>query len=139
MANNTQAFKRGLWWIRDNTNPVLPPLPGSECESTCCMNPFVLRVADAYHLYYAGAGDDGHRRICLATAPVANPTEWARHGVILDRGEDGDFDYNWCVLPHVIKFGEKWHLYYSGHEGSDLRLQAFPGIGTATADLEAKT
>jgi hypothetical protein len=34
----------------------------------------------------------------------------------------------------VHRFGKKWHLYYSGNEGSPLGLQSFPGIGLAVSD-----
>ena len=57
------------------------------------------------------------------------------HGdVVLDVGAAGAFDARWCVLPCVHRFGERWHLYYTGHEGSDLGLQSFPGIGLAVSE-----
>jgi predicted GH43/DUF377 family glycosyl hydrolase len=98
------------------------------------MNPFVVRAGAQYRLYYAGGDADGRRRICLATSPVEAPASLTRHGVILDLGDSSSFDAHWCVLPCVHQFGDKWHLYYSGHEGSDLGLQAFPGIGLAISD-----
>ena len=125
---------RNVWWIRDSANPVLPPLKEQVQESSCCMNPFAVRMEDTYRLYYAGADDDGHRRICLATAPIDQPAVWTRHGVVLDRGEDGDFDFNWTVLPHVVKFPDRWHLYYTGNCGKGTGLAQFPGIGLAFSD-----
>jgi predicted GH43/DUF377 family glycosyl hydrolase len=120
-------------WRRDAANPVLPPgLPGAP-DATRCMNPFVVRVGDEYRLYYSGGDDAGRQRICLATAPVDGPTHFTRHGAILDIGAAGAFDAAWCVVPCVHKFGDIWHLYYSGNEGSDLGLQGFPGIGLATS------
>jgi len=121
-------------WARDPANPVLAPDPGIECESTRCMNPFALRVGDEYRLYYSGGDGDGHQRLCLATAPVSSPRQLTRLGVILSLGEVGRFDARWCVLPCVHRFGDRYHLYYSGHEGSDLGLQSFPGIGLALSD-----
>ena len=49
----------------------------------------------------------------------------------MDVGGAESFDARWCVLPCVHRIGTKWHLYYSGHEGTDLGLQSFPGIGLA--------
>jgi predicted GH43/DUF377 family glycosyl hydrolase len=121
-------------WIRDAANPVLPPLPGSPHESTRCMNPFVLRVGSHYRLYYSGGDDQGRQRICLAIADVDRPTAFVRQGPILDLGAPGAFDARWCVLPCVHRFGDRWHMYYSGHEGTDLGLQSFPGIGLAISD-----
>jgi len=54
--------------------------------------------------------------------------------LVLDVGAAGAFDARWCVLPCVHRFGERWHLYYTGHEGSDLGLQSFPGIGLAVSE-----
>ena len=116
-------------WKRDPDNPVLPPDPESTCESTRCMNPFVVRVGNEYRLFYSGGDADGRQRICMATAPVTAPSRFTRHGVVLDTGEPDGFDAHWCVLPCIHRFGDRWHLYYSGHDGSDRGLQSFAGIG----------
>ncbi|MBL4574969.1 MAG: hypothetical protein JKY51_02580 [Opitutaceae bacterium] len=121
-------------WQRDPANPVLPPDLDSEWESMRCMNPFVVKTENEYRLYYSGGDTNDHQRICMATAPLESPSHFKRHGVILDLGEKGDFDAQWCVLPCVHRFGNKWHLYYSGYEGTDFGLQSFPGIGLATSD-----
>lgn len=121
-------------WTRDTANPVLPPDPDSPWESTRCMNPFALRVGDEYRLYYSGGDGDGHQRLCLAIAPISSPRQFTRHGVILDVGIAGRFDARWCVLPCVHRIGGRFHMYYSGNEGTDLGLQSFPGIGLAVSD-----
>jgi len=121
-------------WRRDPRNPILPPDPTSACESTRCMNPFAVRAGSEWRLYYSGGDAEGIQRICLATAPIDNPCRFTRRGVILDVGEAGAFDAWWCVVPCVHRFGGRWHLYYSGHEGTDLGLQSFPGIGLAVSD-----
>lgn len=121
-------------FTRHPANPILPPLPKLPHECSCCMNPYVLRKDDTYWLYYAGGDKDGHKRICLATAPVTDITQWTRHGVVLDLGQPGAFDANWTVLPHVVDFGGKWHLYYTGNCGHGKGLSSFPGIGLALSD-----
>ena len=121
-------------WQRYAGNPVLPPGLESTYDAKRCMNPFVVRVDQQYRLYYSGGDAAGQQRICLATSPLERPNEFTRHGVILDVGTAGCFDAQWCVLPCVYRFGKKWHMYYSGHEGSNLGLQSFPGIGLATSD-----
>lgn len=121
-------------WVRDPNNPVLPPIASLKNECTCCMNPYVVRADSNYRLFYAGADKDGHRRICMATAPVNDPTCWTRYGIVMDLGEQGKFDASWCVLPLVHRFRHRWHLYWSGFEGSNRGLQSFPGIGLAFSD-----
>lgn len=124
-----------VWWLREAMNPVLPPGEAGSFDSGCCMNPWVLRAGDAYHLYYAGADDAGFRRICKATAPVADPTSWRRLGPLFDVGAPGSFDARWNVLPHVVPMGgDRWHCYYTANSGVGEGLDAFPGIGLAISE-----
>jgi predicted GH43/DUF377 family glycosyl hydrolase len=120
-------------WEKHPGNPVLPP-GGGDFDTLCCMNPFVLRVADEYFLFYAGGDAKNARRICLATAPVSDVTAWTRHGPVLELGDKGAFDERWCVLPCVHRIGGRWHLYYTGLSGDAGGLQAFRGIGLALSD-----
>jgi predicted GH43/DUF377 family glycosyl hydrolase len=98
------------------------------------MNPFAVRDDDEVRLFYGGGSADGFRRICLATAPSSDPTALTRVGVVLDHGPDGAFDAKWCVLPCVHRFRDRWHLYYTGMDGTPNGLQAFRGIGLAVSD-----
>ncbi|NRA36954.1 MAG: hypothetical protein HRU15_02335, partial [Planctomycetes bacterium] len=126
-----------LKWQRHAANPILPPVDGSNFDSHCCMNPFVVRDGDKVQLYYAGADSDGHRRICLASASFNDLTNWQRHGPLFERGQEGEFDANWCVLPCVHEINGKTFVYYSGNEGfggEHEGLQSFPGIGLATSE-----
>lgn len=120
-------------WRKDPGNPVLPP-GGGKFDVKCCMNPFVVRRDDEYWLFYAGADARGNRRICLAIAKVNDLHTWNRVGPLFDIGAPGSFDATWCVLPVIHRFGNTWHMYYTGR--SDLRdvgLQAFWGMGLATS------
>jgi len=128
-------LKRNVWWIRDAANPVLPPGEPGSFDSTCCMNPFVVRRGDRYSLYYAGGDDEGRRRICLATAPAGDVRSWRREGPVLDVGPAGDFDEYWCVLPHVVRVApNRWHLYYTGRRRTGEGLASFGGIGLAVSE-----
>ena len=120
-------------WKRDPRNPILPPGP-AEFDATACMNPFVIRQGEEYFLFYAGGNAQGGRHICLATTPVNNVGDWTRYGPLLELGGPGSFDASWCVLPCVHRFGDKWHLYYTGRNPElGPGLQCFTGIGLATS------
>ncbi len=121
-------------WQRHADNPILRP-GGGAYDVGCCMNPFVIRRGDEYWMYYAGADKQGHRRICLATAPVDQLRNWKRRGPLLEPGGKGAFDETWCVLPCVHRIGERWHMYYTGRSNQrGVGLQAFWGIGLAVSD-----
>ena len=105
------ALRHNVHWIRDPRNPILPPGPAGSFDATCAMNPFVLRVGDEYHLYYAGGDANDKRRLGLATPPVTDLSRWHRQGPLFDTGPEGAFDHQWCVLPQVVPFGpDRWHL-----------------------------
>ena len=127
-------------WERDPRNPILPPGP-ADFDATACMTPFAVRQGDEYFLFYVGGTKAGNRQICLATAPVRDVAKWTRCGPILELGAPGSFDAFWCVVPCIHRFGEKWHLYYTGRNPElGAGLQAFTGIGLATStDLRTWT
>lgn len=127
-------LRRPVEWIRDQSNPVLLPRPG-EFDATRCMNPWVVRDADTYRLFYSGGDKNGKQRIGVATASVGDITNWTRTGPLFETGAAGSFDAQWCVLPHVVRMQDnRWHLYYTGNAGSGSGLSAFPGLGLATSD-----
>lgn len=128
-------LKRNTAWVRDARNPILPPQKNSDYDCGGCMNPWVVREGEQYYLYYGGWGADKHRRVCLATAPMDALGEWERHGPVIELGEHGEFDGNWCVLPHVIKLDDReWRLYYTGNSGIGTGLAMFPGLGMAFSE-----
>jgi len=122
-------------WQRDARNPVLPP-GDNDFDRNRCMNPYVVTREDLgeYWMFYSGSGPKRHQRICLATCPIDDVSQWTRHGALFDVGDKGDFDELWCVLPCVHRIGDKWHLYYTGRGTSGAGLQAFTGIGLAVSD-----
>lgn len=127
-------LRRPVEWIRDQSNPVLPPRPG-EFDAARCMNPWVVRDADTYRLFYSGGDKNGKQRIGVATASVGDITNWTRTEPLFETGAAGSFDAQWCVLPHVVRtHDDRWHLYYTGNAGSGSGLSAFPGLGLATSD-----
>ncbi|MBG86734.1 MAG: hypothetical protein CMO80_07525 [Verrucomicrobiales bacterium] len=121
-------------WIRDPRNPIFPLGRKGSFDANRCMNPWVMRAGDDYHLYYAGSDERGRHRICLATTQVDDLANWKRHGPLFENGKAGAFDAKWCVLPHVVQFApDRWHLYYTGNAGRGTGLSSFPGIGLAVS------
>ncbi len=134
-ATEYEKLQQRVTWTRDKRNPILPPRSMGHFDSTRCMNPYVTRIGDQYHLYYSGGDDRGVQRIGRATASVNDISKWTRHDPLFETGKPGSFDARWCVLPHVVKFAkDRWHLYYTGNAGRGTGLSAFPGIGLATSE-----
>jgi predicted GH43/DUF377 family glycosyl hydrolase len=126
-------LKEPVEWIRDDRNPILPPV-SETFDSNRCMNPWVIATDGEYRLFYSGGDKTGRQRIGMATAPVGSLGKWKRSGPLFETGPAGAFDARWCVLPHVVQMADnRWHLYYTGNAGRGSGLSAFPGMGLATS------
>lgn len=121
-------------WQKDGRNPVF--VPESEFDQRGAQAPFVVRHQNLWWMFYAGIGKDHVQRICLATASPQSPTEWERHGPVLQPGGPDAFDELSLTYPCVHRIGGKWHLYYSGRSRRDgaQHFSAYWGIGLATSD-----
>ena len=129
-----KALTTSIVWERHEENPVLPPRKGDFFDVGRCMNPWVVKVGDRYRLYYSGKDGQGRQRIGMATTSSTNPGRWKRTGPLFENGKPGSFDARWCVLPHVVKFGDQWRMYYTGNAGRGVGLSSFPGIGVAFSE-----
>ncbi len=130
-ADEYAPLKQHVQWERDPRNPILPPRP-DEADSNRVMNPYVLRRGDQYQLYYSGGDRTGRQRIMMATAAVSEVGTWERSAPLFETGKEGDFDYRWCVLPHVVvQENRPWMLFYTGNAGRGTGLSSFPGMGMA--------
>ncbi|MDA0658830.1 MAG: hypothetical protein O3C60_08280 [Planctomycetota bacterium] len=121
-------------WERDQRNPIF--VPRSEFDAQGAHSPFVVLHEFQWWMFYAGIGKDGVQRICLATASPETPTEWERHGPILELGGKDAFDERSATYPCVYRIGDKWHLYYSGrsHRDGKQYFSNYWGIGLAQSD-----
>lgn len=121
-------------WRRDPRNPIFKPEAAYDAQG--CQAPFVVSHQGTYWMFYAGIDRAGPQRICLATAPIEKPTEWRRHGPIIDLGAKDTFDEKSCTYPCVHRFGERWHLYYTGRSsaGGPQHFAAYRGLGLAVSD-----
>lgn len=101
--------------------------------STITMNPWAIVHEGNVYLFYAGDDESGRRQIRLATAQENDPENFTFRGTVIKNSEiPGDFDYAWCVLPHVIKLPDgTFYMLYSGNRGSGAGLSTFPGLGVA--------
>jgi len=98
------------------------------------MNPHAVLVNNDIYLFYAGDTPDGRRNIRLVIFKDGDLSNPEYKGVVIDTGELGSFDGQWCVFPNVVRFGDKWHLYYTSNCGIGEGLSKFPGLGLATSD-----
>ena len=118
-------------WEREPRNPIF--VPRSAFDAKGAQAPCVILQDGQWWMFYAGIGNDGVQRVCLATAHPDRPTEWERLGPVLDVGPKGAFDEESALYPCVHRFGGKWHLYYAGRSTRDgsQHFSKYWGIGLA--------
>ena len=121
-------------WERDPRNPIF--IPKSPFDARGSQGPCVVPNEGRWWMFYGGHGTDDKLRICLATANPEAPTEWERHGPILELGAKDAFDEQSATYPCVHRIGGKWHLYYSGRSSREGKqhFSNYWGIGLAQSD-----
>ena len=125
-------LKKNVSWVRQE-RPII--YADGVFAQTISMNPWAITEGDTIYLFYAGDDASGRRQIRLATAPVSDPTNFSFQGIVISNGEDGSFDYAWCVLPHVVKIKDGLYaMVYSGNCGHGHGLSQFPGMGIAWSE-----
>jgi predicted GH43/DUF377 family glycosyl hydrolase len=102
-------------------DPVL--LPGDEAawDAGRVSVGDVLKVGDAYWMYYTGYDDDNQPAgIGLATSP--DGVTWTKHPEpLIVRGAPGEWDAGMAIHPAVLLDGGLFHMWYMGMpEGDDL-------------------
>jgi predicted GH43/DUF377 family glycosyl hydrolase len=105
----------GLNWTKEPSNPVIRNSPGF--DSSQAAFPFVLKEADSYRMWY-GAHDGTNGRVSHAVS--YNGIEWTKRAVnpVLDVGPSGSWDDLAADHPAIIKDGDLYKMWYSGHDGS---------------------
>ena len=126
-----EFLKYNTAWRRTGA-PVISGDGTYACNVT--MNPCAVLVDNDVYLFYAGDTPDGKRNIRLVIFKDGDLTKPDFKGVMVDNGEWGSFDGWWCVLPNIVRYGDKWRLYYTGNSGFGEGLSQFPGLGMAESD-----
>ena len=119
----------GIAWRRDPLNPVLRPDGG--CESDRVTAACIVPDGDAYLAFYIGFADGFEAaHMCLARSQDGIHA-WERYpgNPILEPGPAGSWDDCNVYKPFVLRYRDRWYLWYNASRASDRREQ----IGLATA------
>ncbi len=129
MSNNA------IRWTLDEKNPVIRPgqlHPGLDDDHAGAGH--VVRLGDAYRMYYWGVGPEG-KVILMAESSVEAPNEWTpAGGVLLAREPDTDYNCNGPSFPFVLPVeGDRWCMYFGawGRGREDGRLPNTTGLAVS--------
>jgi len=124
-------------WTRFEGNPMIPVGPKGAFDDVFCSDPAVVRVDDAWAMFFYTLGGDGVARDSVAFSD--DLLHWRKSGEILtDVGPKGSVDSRYAHKPSVItRDGRLYHFYCAvapmaertvgAHKTSESR-----GIGLAT-------
>jgi predicted GH43/DUF377 family glycosyl hydrolase len=120
----------GISWKRDTVNnPVLNPGASGQWDDKSVYQPNVLRIGNAYYMWYVGATTSGtSEAIGVATSSNGiNWTKYAQNPVLVP--SSGAWDTEWTDVGSVVQSGNTLHMWYDAMDANLAR------IGHATSPL----
>ncbi len=107
----------GIIWIKKG--PVLPLGGPGEFDCIHQNTPKVLKIGTEYHLWYSGF-DGSYWRIGKAFS--TDGFNWQKEGVVLEKGNPGDFDAIFVSAPMVLCLNSNYFLWFEGFDGNSWRI-----------------
>jgi sucrose-6-phosphate hydrolase SacC (GH32 family) len=110
----------GKVWTRES-NAVVPVGPRGSFDERAVADPYVIRAAGSFFLFYLG--QDRARRQSLGIARSIDGVTWEklRTNPILEPGPPGAFDENGLGEPAVWTSGGQWWMMYTGRDRQERR------------------
>lgn len=104
-------------------------------------SPYYDATEGLFKMWFIGLGCtevgeclDGDYRHRILYSESVNGINWSDPVLVLDIGEDGEFDSGLVYAPHVIKMGTEYWMLYGGNDYSDEGFSFFiQDIGLATS------
>lgn len=122
-------------FAKEEANPILVGEPGSWDAIWVGVNS-VIKVANTYYMYYMASPPSTYKlQIGLATANTPKgPWKKYKGNPILIVGSPGSWDDTAIAIGRVVKFGDRYYMYYSGFQRDEEERQHWIWrIGLATA------
>jgi predicted GH43/DUF377 family glycosyl hydrolase len=113
----------GITWTKHISNPVFDVGSAGAWDDGQVFDPHVIYDGTTYHMWYGG--DDGS--VTNNKIGYANSTDgivWTRHpsNPVLSQGPSGSWDDYLIHTPCVVYNGSTYHMWYTGHDGSNRRI-----------------
>ena len=111
----------GITWSKDAGNPVLDLGVGGQWDDNDVLSPAVIKDGGTYEMWYNGF-DGAKYRVGYATS--ADGVTWTKDAgnPVLDIGTGGAWDNTHITYPGVIKDGGTYKMWYSGDDGTNIRI-----------------
>src|SRR5262249_20277529 len=106
------------WQERDT---VLRPGPRGSFDELGVADPYVIRAADHFYMYYLGTDRARRQRLGVARSHDGANWEKLRGNPILELGSPGAFDEVGLGEPSVWSSGGSWWMLYTGRDRAEHR------------------
>ncbi|MBI5757454.1 MAG: SDR family NAD(P)-dependent oxidoreductase [Planctomycetales bacterium] len=127
----------GITW-QNEPGPILPLGPQGSWDSQSHAGPYVLKLADGYHMWYLGSGPYMGDKVAwrIGHATSADGLKWTRSGEdpVLDIGKPGDWDSGTFLHFNIIFRDGKFHFWYAAaptEHGDETKMKIEIGYGTS--------
>lgn len=126
----------GLQWENYPGNPVIEDGVGAAWDAAVAIQPTVVYLAGQFRMWYAG--HDGSV-LGIGHATSSDGVTWMKQGVgpVLQPGADGAWDAAGVSRPVVIHDDNQYHMWYTGYDGSVLRIGHATGSNGVTWTRDA--
>jgi predicted GH43/DUF377 family glycosyl hydrolase/DNA-binding MarR family transcriptional regulator len=114
----------GIFWIRHENlvlNPVFDAEDSKDWDNHNVSDPSVIYDGSTFHMWYGGNYGKNNR---IGYATSYNGINWTRYpkNPVLDVGPHGCWDDDHLTGHMVIQKDSTYHMWYSGHHGSNIRI-----------------
>jgi predicted GH43/DUF377 family glycosyl hydrolase len=107
----------GITWSKQGV--VVPLGTNGESDDARTYTPSVINDSGTYKMWYSGH-DGSNIRIHYATSN--DGVTWSKQGVVVPLGSSDETDVNSTYAPSVINDSGTYKMWYSGHDGSNIRI-----------------
>ncbi|MBC8456488.1 MAG: hypothetical protein H8D67_00650, partial [Deltaproteobacteria bacterium] len=108
-------------WEKYPANPVIDLGANGSWDDAHVSHPSVLFDGTKYHMWYVG--DNGSQR-GIGYAVSLNGEVWMEYpgNPVLDDGLGDVWDGEFISQPSVLHDGTKFHMWYAGYDGTNMRI-----------------
>lgn len=119
-------------WTKYPGNPVLVPGSATDWDREFVGFGSVIYHGGKYHMWYSGGSFTSNLLIGHATSD--DGIIWTKdiNNPVLNPGPAGSWDENWIHLPSVLVINNTFHMWYTGHKGTNRSFDFQIGHATSS-------
>lgn len=113
-------------WSKSGNNPLLAGDASTYLKGASY--PFVKKFGSLYYMWFYGfevAPDQTRIGMASSASKDSGWTKAVGGNPILGLGDDGEWDDYWNEMPVLVQVGQRWRMYFFGHDGLGNKRAGF--------------